>query len=187
MSETDELAATAAVLGLLWLREVDREVMAEVVDDEVRAALAAVGLELPAADDAAALDALAADYFAALVQPEGRPPPVQSLVQEGKYEGEAARGIRTVAEALGADFDREVSRGAPADHLGAELALWSELRVRSPESAPEFATHFLSWAAPWCRRHAGAADGFYGRLFQVTAEFLDLVLEGDRSREPDAV
>ena len=178
MTETgDGLADTARLLGVLWLREVDQEFLSTSASPEVRAALSGLGLELPASDDPAALDELAASYFAEIVQPEGRPPPVQSLVIEGKYEGSSAAGVRKVADALGVDLDVAAARGAAVDHLGVELCLWAELLDRSPDSATDFARTFLEWSIDWCDRHARGIDGFYGRLFAVSAEFARVALE----------
>jgi len=181
VTESAELATTGALLGLLWLREVDAELLDSIATPELRAELATLGLELPASGDVAALDEFAAAYFAAIIHPEDRPPPVHSLIVEGKFEGVASKGIRQIADALGADFDRTASRGAPVDHLGAELTLWSELEERSPASAPAFAQEFLGWAPAWCRQHAPNIPGFYGRLFGLTAEFIDVILDGDRA------
>lgn len=178
-----ELRATARLLARLLLREVDADLVASLGEPETRDALAALGLALPAAsDDAAgdALDQLAAEYFAHFVNPAGAPPPVQSLAEGGTYEGDAATGVRQVAEAAGVSFDAEEARGAPPDHLGCELLLWDELAGRDPAAAAEFARRHLAWAPSHLRGRAGAAgpstDGFYDRLASVTADFVDEVL-----------
>lgn len=178
--ETAGMARAGHLLGLLWLREIDRSWAAELADPALRESLDQLGLALPDADDAVAIDQLASTYFDEVVHPTTRTPPVHSLVVENKYEGNAAGGMRKVAESLGVDQDRDSSRGAPPDHLGAELTLWAELCSRSPESAPDFAAEFLAWAPRWCRRNAKAVPGFYGRLFAITADFVDEVLAAPR-------
>lgn len=185
--ETAGMARAGHLLGLLWLREIDRSWAAELSDPALRESLSQLGLTLPDDDDEAAINHLASTYFEELVHPTTRTPPVHSLVVENKYEGNAAGGVRKVAEALGVDQDQDASRGAPPDHLGAELTLWAELCARSPESAREFASEFLAWAPGWCRRHGSAVPGFYGRLFTVTADFVAAILQdapnGDGERE----
>lgn len=183
-AERDGLARVGHLLGLLWLREVDRSWAHEFGDPHLGGALAELGLALPELDDDRALNELAASYFEEMVHPTSRPPPVHSLVAENKYEGRASGGVREVAAALGVDLDRDASRSAPPDHLGSELTLWAELVTRSPESAAGFAAEFLRWAPSWCRRHAPSVPGFYGHLFAVTADFIDTIVEPATGTRP---
>ena len=176
-AENPNLRAAARVFGLLLLREVDDQLLEEFGSPELLQWFAQQGLPMPAPGDKKAQDALAAEYFEALINPKDATPPVHSLAIGGGYEGDPAAGIRRVAKELGAELSPEASRGAPVDHLGSELMLWSEIAARSPHSAPAFAKEFLSWAPAWCHARAGKTTGFYHSLFRMTADFAGVIVE----------
>ncbi|MEZ6197096.1 MAG: molecular chaperone TorD family protein [Planctomycetota bacterium] len=180
MSDTEgrRLAAAARLLGFLLQRELDEDAVAELRRGGVEPALEALGLALPPEGDTAALEALAAEYFERFVAPRDTPPLVHSLAEGGGYEGEPAAGVRNVAAQLGVARDEDAARGAPVDHLGSELELWAEVRLRAPDQASDFARAYLAWSAPILRQQSGHG-GFYGRLSGVVAEFVETVSAPD--------
>ncbi|MHC4937140.1 MAG: molecular chaperone TorD family protein [Planctomycetota bacterium] len=159
------LPPVARLLGWLLLRELDAATLASL--ETLRPELEAIGLSPPETDD---LEELAAQYYAAFLDPAAGVPLVQSLHEGDGYEGEAARSVRAIAEAAGLELDTEQPRGAPQDHLGLELLLWSELAERDGAAAGEFARRHLSWAVAVLARRDGA--GFYDRLGSITAAFI---------------
>ena len=165
-------SAVAELLADLLLVELDAERLARLArldDPAVRTALEAVGVSLPG--DAAQLEELAADYYAAFVQPEHGGPLVQSLWTSGTYEGESAAAIRRLATRAGLELDRTIARGAPPDHLGSILALWAATRVAQPQVADELERSHLTWAlAPLGR----VGRGFYGDVARATSAFIEL-------------
>jgi TorA maturation chaperone TorD len=177
LTSSDEvlrLRETAGLLARLLLHEIDAGFLRGLKDQELTSELAGLGLELPDEQDPEALDRLAAAYFEAFVNPAQFPPPVQSLVAEGTYEGEAARSMRAIAEAVGVTFDATAARGAPVDHLGSQLLLWSELLGRDQGAAAEFATRHLAWSIPYLRQRTG--EGFYDRVSGIVADFIEVIV-----------
>ena len=143
--ETSAELALAGFFAELLLFELDEPRRAALLEPEIAAAL--LDLEVDAAPLASVpLDELAAAYLQAFVQPERGGPPVQSLWTEGSFEGDAAVALRQLAEASGADFDRDAARGAPVDHLGCILSLWVELVPVWPEAARRIEEQHLAWA-----------------------------------------
>ncbi len=182
-SEAVSLAASGRLLGWLLVREIDEELVSSLAEPSLRDSLMEFGLDVSSLT-AEQREILKSDYFAALVSPKEYPPPVQSLWQEGRYEGDAAASVRKVAEAMGVELDHEVARGAPPDHLGVELLLWAELAERS-SSAQEFANQHLLWAKPaldaLAAREFRGGDGFYGRLAIAVNRFISVITSEDAS------
>jgi TorA maturation chaperone TorD len=172
-----KLAASARIFGILLQRELDAATVNSLREAGIAPALEALGLELPDADDQEALDRLAAEYFEFFVAPDPGPPPVQSLVESGTYEGESAAAIRNVAEQLGVLRDEEAARGAAPDHLGSELELWAEVSERAPEQSADFARAFLIWALPWLDARAQSPASFYASLCAAVRDLLRLLAE----------
>ena len=173
IDETTHWRAVAELFGRLLLQEIDGRTIRWLEENGAREALRDLGLELPAPDDTSALEEVAAEHYRALIRPEDGPPPIQSLVEEGVYEGGAAAGMRAVAAAAGLDFDAAAAR-APVDHLGVQLLLWSELAGRDAAAAAEFARRHLAWAPPHLRRTE--ADGFHAHLKHRTADLIQEIL-----------
>lgn len=162
MSVSDDATALvepARLIGRLLVREIDAGMLAELTRGDVRDAIAGIGIDLPASAD---FDALANEYFEALLHPTDGFPPVQSLWQVGQYDGDSAVSVRSIAAAAA----REIApgaRGAPPDHLGCILLLWAELFRERPELADRLRRDHLRWAihalAPLAQR-----PGFYGSV-----------------------
>jgi TorA maturation chaperone TorD len=159
------LPPVARLLGWLLLRELDAATLASL--ETLRPALEAIGLSPPETDD---LEELAAQYYAAFLDPTAGVPLVQSLHEGDGYEGEAARSVRAIADAAGLELDSELSHGSPADHLGVQLLLWADLATRDEEAAQEFTRRHLRWLS--LRMAALPQPGFYADLLNATRSFL---------------
>ena len=128
MSADSELGVVARLLGRLLLREVDAELAAELRRSPLAEALGEVGIRPPDLDPAG-LDELAARYFDQLVNPKDAPPLIQSLCQQGSYEGDAAVAVRAVADAAGVEYAREAARGAGRPEV--PVMAWWRANARS--------------------------------------------------------
>lgn len=172
-----KLAASARIFGILLQRELDGPTVTSLREAGIAPALESLGLHLPEAEDHEALEQLAAEYFEFFIAPDPGPPPVQSLVASGAYEGPSAAGIRNVAEQLGVLRDDDAARGAAPDHLGSELELWAEVSERAPAQSADFAKAFLLWSLPWLESRARGPASFYGSLCAATRDLLTLLAE----------
>ncbi|MCB9876832.1 MAG: molecular chaperone TorD family protein [Planctomycetes bacterium] len=170
MNGLADLTAAARLFGRLLLRELDAETVRELQHPEVTAALRALGVEPPAEQD---LPALAADYFACLLQPEGAPPPVHSLWRDGRYHGEPAIAVQRIARAGGLELSA-IARNAAPDHLGCILLLWAELAESHAELARLLVEQHLAWAAP-ALAPAVRAGGFYGAVGGAALQLIDVL------------
>ncbi len=176
-----ELSHAAELFGDLLLFELDADRLARLQEPEVAAALASLGIEVPAAGatDAAELDELAADFFALFLQPDPGAPPVQSVWDTGSFEGEPAACIRRHAKAAGLDFDRLGARGSAVDHLGSILQLWADANrhTAGADTAEHLRTHHLEWGQ---RALASAADhdGFYGQIARAASALIGEIVAG---------
>ena len=172
--EVTALAGAAQLFGELLLFELDAERLAHLQSPELAGALAALGVEVPdielgTAAGQSALDALAAEFYAALLAPRGGAPPVRALWEEGRSEGRAAERLADLALLAGFDHDAAAARGAPLDHLGAILLLWGAAAATHPAVADIVATEHLPWAVRPLQRLAGGA-GFYGAVARAALE-----------------
>ncbi len=164
------LARVGRVLGLLLLRELDASTLTQLQPFSM--ALKDIDLELPEVEQ---LDALAVEYFEYFINPQRGFPLVQSLYEQGSYESAATAGIRKISTSLGLELDSELARGAPPDHLGAELLLWAEIQEVDPVAAKEFSERHLGWALSILPKLE--AQGFYGQLGEACREFIEILLE----------
>ena len=172
MSDDIALASAARLFGRLTIGKIDAEYAEDLWEPERRDALEQLGLELPSRTEGD-LTRLAAEYFEAFVDPQSQPPLVQSVCEEGRYDGAATESVRNIATAMGVEFDDETARCAPPDQLGAALLLWAEL-VEDRSVAREFAARHLIWALPHLERRS-TGEGFYSRLAGVIAEFIAVI------------
>ncbi len=175
--ERRALAGVARLFGDLLLRELDADRLERLREPELAAQLLSLGVVVPPAasqDDPDELDRLAAGFHSAFLAPDrGGAPLVASLWTEGRYEGTAAARIRALAEAAAVEFDRDMARGAPIDHLGVLLLLWAQTIERAPSVADEIATQHLAWSeAPLNRLAAAGATSFYPSLAGAAAAFV---------------
>lgn len=160
---TDELVPVARLFGHLLVRELDAATLASLRDPGVAEPLRELGVELPDAD----LDELAAEFCTALLTPGLGAPPVQSLWSEGRYDGDAAGGVRAIARAAGLE-PTAASAATPPDHIGGILCLWADLAFERPELAAQLRRSHLAWAGPALER-LGEVGGFYGAVARAGA------------------
>lgn len=166
------LVPVATLLGQWLLRELTVRDLALLRRPEVMQSLTALGIQpLAAGDDPALLDQLAAEFYAGLITPRQSSPLVQSLYEEGRYEGQAAHAVRALAAAAGLKHAPAVARGAAVDHIGSLIVLWSQLVERWPAGAAHLAQRHLRWAHEPLRQLA-AQQGFYGQLAHATERLL---------------
>ena len=169
----------ARLLGEFFVREAD-EPLLDRCRGEVGEALRHLGLPVPEPAEAV-LEALAEEYFRFFLNPALYTPLVQSLQEEGRFEGEAARSLKQLLERLPLEFDRDAARGTPIDSLAAELLCWAELIELDPELANQFVERHLRWAIGPLRQRAADSrgeGGFYPALCSITADFLDQLDRG---------
>lgn len=166
-SAPDAMTAAARLFGRLLLRELDEATLAELRQDDVRAALADLGVEVPGDDE---LHELGGRYFELFLHPPGALPPVQSLWRDGQYGADPAAGVRRIADAASLQIAKG-ARGAAPDHLGCILLLWAEVRDDRPELAALLLEHHLAWAE-LALQHAAADDGFYGAVSRAAISFV---------------
>lgn len=162
------LTLAARLFGRLLVRELDAATLAELAVPHVAAALAALDVPLPAADE---LEQLAADYHARWLEPRTSPPPIHSLFRDGHYNGEPARAVRAIAAAAGLELAAG-ARGAEPDHLGCILLLWAELIGPRPELAAQLARDHFAWAER-ALQSAAADRGFYGAVARATTALIE--------------
>ena len=169
------LQALAELLGRLLLREVEARDLERLRAPELAAALADLGVELPDPDaERAWIEERGADYHELFLSPEAGPL-VQSLWTQGRYEGDATARVRQLAELAAVEFQRDVARGAPVDHLGSLLLLWSASAERAPAIAEELCRQHLAWSRPALAR-LRAQGGFYGAVASAAAELVELLV-----------
>lgn len=167
-AETSASLATAARLfGRLLVRELDAQTLAELRQEPVRAALAALDVAVPGDDE---LDELGQRYFALFLHPDGGSPPIQSLWERGQYDADPAARVRRIAAAAGLQLAPS-ARGAAPDHLGCLLLLWAELREARPDFAAQIAAHHFAWADA-ALQHSCSDEGFYGAAARATVDLL---------------
>lgn len=109
-------AGVYQLLAAFWEKEVDGALLNALRFGDLGDAYRAVGGVVPLdADVAATLDDLRYDYCRLFIGPQGHTPPVQSVQEEGRFEGTAAGSIRHYQAILGieAAFDKSL----PADHV----------------------------------------------------------------------
>ncbi len=183
-AEVAQLVGAAKLFGDLLLTELDPASLAALQEPESKAALTALGVEVPAESNPTEsyFDELAAEYHAALLAPTGGgAPPVASLWIEGRFEGQTVSRLRTLAESAALDFGSEAARGAPVDHLGVLLHLWAACVERAPWVSNELAADHLAWAEAPLRQMA-KRGGFYGSVAGAISQLV-AVLQGTRVPE----
>tara|TARA_R110002072_G_scaffold243682_1_gene402802 strand:- start:153561 stop:154115 length:555 start_codon:yes stop_codon:yes gene_type:complete len=159
----EDLAAAARLFGRLLVTELDAATLTELRAPDIQAALQAVGIELPTEEQ---LSDLGNRFFDLFLHPEGSLPPVQSLWQDGQYDGNHAVGVRKIADAANLELGTGARSAAP-DHLGCILLLWAEVEGERPELATLLTTHHMAWAER-ALQHATEDEGFYGAVSRAT-------------------
>lgn len=182
VDERSAIANVYALLGRLWLQELDEPLLAEFESEPLRGAFQSVtGQELPTEE----LDHLAAEYCRLFVGPKEHFPPIQSVWQEGKLDSEISTSVRSFASAI-SYAPLSAYPNTLIDHLGIELEIMSRsLQLFShqisngiPSDETEaFAQEFFRRHLCWTDRFIAAAARstelvFYKLLLNSTRDFL---------------
>lgn len=162
--ELGSLVPPARLLGRLLVAEADASILRELERDDLRGALLELGIEVPPPD---AQESLGIEYFEAFLHPTDGFPPIQSLWQNGQYDGDAAVSVRRIAAAAALEI-APGARGAPPDHIGCILLLWAELEGERRDLAECLRSDHLAWA-PKALAPAIARGGFYGAVAKAAA------------------
>jgi len=177
--QLQQRAAVYRLLGRLWLREVEADLIGSLRAPPMGAAFVAAGGTLPdASDDNQMLEQLAIDYCQLFLGPSGHLPPHQSVWKDGHFQGEATVAMRAEFQALGLPLPD----GMP-DHLGQQLTVMAVIlerlaendvaSVTQLEAARRFFVQRLTWTDALCQQAAERAEtSFYQRVVTMTNAFL---------------
>jgi TorA maturation chaperone TorD len=171
------------LLARLWIQELDTELLEALRNGGLGRAYHAAGGIPPATPDASqTLDDLQIDYCRLFIGPQGHHPPVQSIWQEGRFEGNAAVALGRIVDGL--DIDTPCDASLPHDHIGNILALIGSL-LMAVDTRPEcrdadlqdlFVELFFehaAWIPEFARSSSPRCDTeFYRGLMSVTDRFL---------------
>lgn len=185
---SEEAVARRGMYGLLarlWLREVDRTFLQQLMDAPLRNAFTTAGGILPAGDDDTTIEQLAIDFCQLFVGPSGHHAPFQSVRQSGQFQNTATKSMSEYVEIVGFESG-DLPVGVMLDHLGIQLVVMGrivgEISI-SPEQGgdldalSELARGFFSSHLRWplqmlesaCRQ---ADTNFYRSVVAMTNEFL---------------
>lgn len=178
--DLEGLAGFYRLLSRLWVTEVDPEWFEALSSGSLSDV--AENLDLPVEGDAVELiEQLAVEYCQLMVGPQGHVPPHQSVWTDGQLQGQTAVSMQQYLDVVGQEVESTMS-----DHLGVQLGVMGlivdELAEslhddRKREGLMELARSFFSLHVAWIERFLVRAremtgSEFYGRLIEVTDEFL---------------
>src|SRR6056297_3258487 len=105
LSRNDAAAAAGLyrLLARLWLREVDEPLLRSLTGSPLREPFLRAGGELPETVSPEVLQALSVDYCRLFLGPTDHLPPVQSVWQQGQFQGQAVRSMAGWIELTGYD------------------------------------------------------------------------------------
>jgi TorA maturation chaperone TorD len=187
-STADEMAALAGIYGLLarlWLREVDASLLEELCSPPLCERFEQTGGIIPEKDDANAIEELAIDYCQLFIGPTEHLPPLQSVWQNGQFQGDATASMKEWAEAISYESALPVS-ATMLDHLGVQLDVMGRIlsqlpiahektdRNISPNEIPKtFCRKHLTWPTPLLEVAIERAKSkFYRSMIRMTRDFL---------------
>ncbi len=172
-----QLSSVYALLSRLWVKEVDLELLTALNEPDMRAAYKHMGGYLPQATEAV-IEELAVDYCQLLVGPKNHVPPIQSIWEDKKFQGNATVSMGRYFEVL-PTFDPPT---AIVDHIGVQLAFVAELIIQASaaeerEAYDDIATRFyadhFAWTGPFFEQVIQKAETkFYKGLATISADFL---------------
>ena len=179
MVDRHSRSAVYALLGRLFVREVDRETLAFLNESPVREQLIQFGFELPAAEGADSfLEEMGFEYCRIFLGPQGHIPPMQSVCESGLLRGPAADSMESYLEFVTIDRMPDTL----VDHFGFQLEVMGtilgsetadeDLAVLAEISRRFFRDH-LHWSRAMLERAAVIASvPFYRSLIRMAREFL---------------
>ncbi|GAB4135487.1 MAG: hypothetical protein Tsb009_01830 [Planctomycetaceae bacterium] len=185
LEEMTARSAVFALLARLWLREVDRPLLDDLLETNLRTAFEDTGGVLPANNNNDTLEELAIDYCQLFIGPKHHLPPFQSVWTTGQFQGATVESMNVYLDV--ANFNRDdIPNGIMPDHLGVQLllmshllreaALWpgdSDEKQSLQELLSTYFTGHLTWAGPLLEAAASkASTDFYRSVIRMTDEFL---------------
>ena len=175
-----QLAGVYALLGRLWLEELDAELLTALAEDDLKEAFENLGGTIPDDINEATVETLAVDYCQLLIGPGEHVSPVQSVWLNQKLQDEPSSSMVNYFTCL-PGFEPSVNI---PDHIGVQLQFMGELFQRAAdeqdqelvnEIAEDFFEKHLSWPAPFFAAVSEKAQTeFYAGLANLTANFLNL-------------
>lgn len=183
-SKSAEILAASnvyALLGRLWVAEVDRVILRELKEPRFASDFTLVDNE----NEDAVVETLAAEYCALFIGPKNHFPPMQSVWQEGQLDSEITNSVKEFADAINYKPAKSYP-GTQMDHLGIEMELMGRIvecigRQKEDEShcqdthefAGEFFRRHLTWTGRLFSTAIAHSDSvFYKSLLQTTRDFL---------------
>ncbi len=168
------------LLGRLWQREADKQLLHHLRTPALRTSLEAVGGVVPVPKPST-LNRLAEDYCQLFIGPSGHLPPFQSVWQSGQFCGDALASMRSYVDI--ARYDAGEDESGMLDHLGKQLDLMAHIleslaqvpgQRASCEDLPEAYFHaHLTWPTPLLEAvNNRAQTPFYRSLASMTKSFL---------------
>ena len=180
IADLAERAAVYALLSRLWAAEVDNALLAALESGDLRLAYESAGGRLAVGES---LEDLQQDYCRLFIGPQGHMPPVQSVWQEGRFQGDAADSLRQYLDILGITVFEADPR--PPDHAANILDMFSRVLTSVTESPElqaepdlgELMASFFEAHVGWIADLAEAAEkraatSFYQGVMSVTRGFL---------------
>lgn len=185
MNENGVIASVYGLLGRLWLKEIDQDLLDSLKSGELAESWNSLCSQVSALNDAT-IDSLAIEYCELFVGPSPKLPPYQSIWEEGQFGGQAVpsmdRYIDLVDPAL-RDWGNTIT-----DHLGVQLSMMGLFVAVEQEpditnsidltEAAELAREFFATHLTWARRFLEQARdvstaGFYAELIELTQSLLE--------------
>ena len=182
-SETQNVESVAtvyALLGRLWMQEVDAPLLKGMAEEPLLSALSQLGLSLPSES----VEQLAMEYCALFIGPKNALLPMQSVWQKTQLDSQSASSVAKFAELI------SYVMPAPAlwDHLGVQLDLMSHLMLATrsqkkrddegkiaDEVAAAFFERHLKWSSPLLLGTSQRARlPLYRSLAEITQQFLKM-------------
>ncbi len=178
-----ERGAVYGLLARLWQSELNRDLLTNLQEDELRRSYEVVGGYVPPSAASDELDQLAMDFCQLFIGPNGHFPPYQSVWIEGRFESKTVASLREYVEILGDAGDWSLNN--PLDHFAVELDMMSFILIAKSkindlsdqQDALVLASCFfhdhLVWAIPLCEAaHKRSETEFYQRLTKLTGDFI---------------
>ncbi|QDT08496.1 TorD/DmsD family molecular chaperone [Planctomycetes bacterium K23_9] len=179
--EHQSLANVYALIGRLWLSEVDLDLLQQLAataqhDSLLRDSFAVDESML----QPAGVEMLAVEYCSLFIGPKNHLPPYQSVWEAGQLQSETVASMNRFAEIL--DAPDIVDGSTMSDHVGYQLQLMGLVHQRASfqrsdellELGQLFFSRHLCWQQPLLRsviQRSGV--GFYGSLATLTGELVD--------------
>jgi len=185
LQDAQHRAGVYHLLARLWIQEIDRDLLDQLQHDAFGQAYRAAGGSLPPLKVSEQfIEDLQLDYCRLFLGPQGHKPPVQSIWQEGHFEGAAAAALARTVNDLG--LESALNASLPHDHIGNILALYGSLLAAMETHQPPpdaelcnlavalFREH-LTWIPEFAQAAAQRCETeFYRGCLSVTQRFLTL-------------